>query len=113
MEVSDLERGLQYLSSAGVTLNAYELTSIQAALLTLQKKQKTDKMYFWGRIRGQGDDYYIAYAVGTSDFIYPEKKFFFRCERFWSQEHMTYCKLANLQSLAFAHLVSFSEVGTT
>ncbi|KAL8444775.1 hypothetical protein Emed_006090 [Eimeria media] len=95
MEVSDLEQGLQYLSSAGVTLNLYELASLQAALLPLQKKQKNDKVYFWGRIRGQQDDYYIAYTMGQNDFVYPEKEFFFRCGRLSSQLHMKYCKLAN------------------
>ncbi|KAL8273465.1 hypothetical protein Esti_002531 [Eimeria stiedai] len=82
MEVSDLELGMQYLSSAGVALNLYELTSIQAALLTLQKKQKQDKIYFWGRVRCQQDDYYIAYTVGKSDFIYPQKEFSFSTGHF-------------------------------
>lgn len=79
MEVSRLETGLRYLSNAGSTLNVYELTSLQVALLMLQKKKGRDKAYFWGRIRAQHDDYYIAYTLEECEYIHPKKQFFFRC----------------------------------
>lgn len=78
MQVSNLELGIRHLSNAGNTLNLYELTSLQVALVILQKKEGKDNAYFWGRMRGQQDDYYIAYILEDSDYMYPKKKFFFR-----------------------------------
>lgn len=78
MEASALEEGMRHLSGVGNSLNAYEITSLQLALLTLQKKTKADKAYFWGRIRGQNDDYYIAFVLEESEYIYPRKKMYFR-----------------------------------
>ncbi|KAL8426894.1 hypothetical protein Efla_002502 [Eimeria flavescens] len=82
MEVSELELGMQCLSSAGNTLSLYELTALQVALLTLQKKEGKKKAFFWGRIRGKQDDYYIAYTLEESAYVYPLKKFFFSTGRF-------------------------------
>lgn len=78
MEISSLELGLRYISDAGNTLNLYEITRLQVALLVLQKQENKDKIFFWGRIRAQHDDYYIAYTLEDSDYIYPNKKMFFR-----------------------------------
>lgn len=78
MEASSLEFGVKHLNNAGNTLNVYELTSLQVALLMLQQKEGKEKAYFWGRIRGQQADYYIAYTLEESDYIYPKKKMFFR-----------------------------------
>lgn len=78
MEVSALEVGLRHLSGVGNSLNVYEITSLQLSLLTLQKKTKADKVYFWGRIRGHNDDYYLAFVLEESEYIYPRKKMYFR-----------------------------------
>ncbi|XP_026194183.1 radial spoke head protein 9 homolog [Cyclospora cayetanensis] len=82
MEASSLESGLRHLSSAGNTLNVYELTSLQVALFTLQEKEGKGKAFFWGRINGGIDDYYIAYMLEDSDYIFPKKKMFWSTGRF-------------------------------
>ena len=80
MDASSLELGLRHVSNAGNTLNLYELTSLQVVLLTLQKIEAQGKAYFWGKIRGQNDDYYIAYILEESEYIYPKKKMFYRSD---------------------------------
>ncbi|CDJ50511.1 hypothetical protein, conserved [Eimeria brunetti] len=82
MEASALEEGMRHLSGVGNTLNVYEITSLQLALMTLQKKTKADKVYFWGRIRAHNDDYYIAFALEESEYIYPRKKMYFSTSQF-------------------------------
>ncbi|CDJ68383.1 hypothetical protein, conserved [Eimeria necatrix] len=82
MEASTLEFGLRYISGVGNTLNHYELASLQISLMTLQKKEGKEKAFFWGRIQGQDDDYYIAYVLEDSEYIYPKKKMFYSTSRF-------------------------------
>ena len=77
MEPYNISQGLQYLSSQGATLSAREQLALKAALAKLGSSQKSP-VYFWGRISGQEDDYYLAYTIlKTTSQVFPNKKFFF------------------------------------
>ena len=41
-----------------------------------QEEKMSERLYFWGRIIGEENDYLIAYAL-VKAFGFPEKKFFF------------------------------------
>lgn len=82
MELLDLQQGLQSIASAGHSLNCQEIIGVQSGLTVLRSQESCEKLYFWGKIFGQTSDYYIAYALGDSDFEFPSKIFYFAGENF-------------------------------
>lgn len=82
MDVYDIDHYLKYLVGQGYTLNIEELTAIQAGLTTLKRDRNYSKIYFWGKIFGATNDYYIAYGLHDVDYEFPSKKFFFATNDF-------------------------------
>lgn len=80
MELTDLDSGLKSIATAGSVLNMEELTCLQASLTKLRSQEKYETIYLWGKILAKKSDYYIAYGLGTSDFEFPTKTFFFSGE---------------------------------
>jgi radial spoke head protein 9 len=50
-----------FISSQGSTLSSKEDLGLSLSLHKLSGQVSTSKVYFWGRIRGASQDYYIAY----------------------------------------------------
>lgn len=82
MELQDLESGLRAVASAGHVLGCQELTGLQAGLSVLRAREKCREILFWGKILGQGADYYVAYCMGSSQSEFPSKSFFYSGEDF-------------------------------
>lgn len=82
MELMDLDYGLKAVAASGHVLNLQQQTCIQAGLTMLRSRERCDSIYFWGRIYGEEQDYYMAYALKDSDFEFPSKQFFFATEDF-------------------------------
>jgi len=80
MELFDLEYGMKSVASAGFVLNCQEITSLQAGLTILRRKEQYDNIFLWGKVFGQKADYYIAYGLRDSDFEFPSKNFFVAME---------------------------------
>jgi len=76
MDLVDLEMGMKFLSSQGHCLNVQEVTMLRASLSKLQSEEKYGKMYFWGKILGKKNDYYISYGLRENDIDFPAKKFY-------------------------------------
>ena len=53
MDLSKLSAELKYVEINGVTLNIDERTRIDLGCMELANSIKTNKMYFWGKIRGK------------------------------------------------------------
>lgn len=76
MNVDYLREGLDLLSQTGcVLLNQEKLTLIENSLIILQSENKFSSIYFWGRINGIDNDYYIA--LGYLKDCLRGRRFFF------------------------------------
>mmetsp|Transcript_11792 Transcript_11792/g.28600 ORF Transcript_11792/g.28600 Transcript_11792/m.28600 type:complete len:276 (+) Transcript_11792:232-1059(+) len=76
MEVVDIEMGMRFLSSQGYTLNVAEVAMLNASLAKLQADEKFGRIFFWGKIFGKTQDYYVAYGVRDNDIEFPSKQFY-------------------------------------
>merc|ERR1711860_25951 len=58
---------IDYVGSSGITLSVEQKASLQTSLVLLQDQNKFNKVYFWGKILGVKDDYFIAQGVGRDE----------------------------------------------
>ena len=74
MDLSRLSAELKYVEINGVTLNIDERTRIDLGCMELANSIKTNKMYFWGKIRGKSIriDRYLEISYFT--FVSPFRK---------------------------------------
>ena len=75
MNQYDIEKGVRLISSQGGVLSARELACLSVGLTKAKSSEKLSEIFFWGRISGDEDDYYLAYGLKTIKSIYPNKKF--------------------------------------
>lgn len=76
MESDGLHLNVDYVGSSGIILTPEQKASLQTSLVILQNENKFHKVYFWGKILGVKDDYFIAQGVSRDEF--KEKKTFYR-----------------------------------
>jgi len=67
MDYRDLSLAVDYLGSSGIILNPEQKAALQTSLLILKNENKFQNVYFWGRIAGIKEDYYIAQGVGKDE----------------------------------------------
>lgn len=75
MEINNIQRLGPLLSSG---LNTEEISGLEVA--TLQRKLEENlsgKMYFWGKIYGTTQDYFVVFNINPYD-EFPVKKYYFR-----------------------------------
>jgi len=53
-----------------------EKAAMQISMLQRSREENVGKLYFWGKIMGETNDYLIAYALSPT-FGFPTKKFFY------------------------------------
>lgn len=46
-----------------------------SGLSKLQADQKYGQIYFWGKIQGASNDYYVAYGLREKDIDFPSKQY--------------------------------------
>jgi len=76
MDSQNLHLNIDFVGSSGVVLSSEQKASLQASLVILQSNQKFDHVYFWGKILGVKDDYYIA--QGISGDLFAERRTLYR-----------------------------------
>jgi len=72
MESQKIHLSIDYVGTSGVVLSPEQKASLQTSLTILQNNQKFACVYFWGKILGVKDDYFIAQGVSNDEF--KEKK---------------------------------------
>jgi len=68
MDSQDLHLSIDYVGSSGIILSPEQKAALQTSLTILQSNQKFAKVYFWGKILGVKDDYFIAQGVSNDEF---------------------------------------------
>merc|ERR1712085_232478 len=53
-----------------------EVTMLRATLSKLQAEEKYGRIFFWGKIFGKTNDYYLAYGLRDKDVLFPAKQFY-------------------------------------
>ena len=76
MDSADLHLNIDYVGSNGMILSPEQKASLQTSLTILKNNQKFSRVYFWGKILGVKDDYFIAQGVDTDEF--SERKVLYR-----------------------------------
>merc|ERR1712179_827369 len=69
MDSEGLHLNVDYVGSSGVILSPEQKAALQTSLVILQSENKFKKVYFWGRILGIKDDYYIAQGCETDEMV--------------------------------------------
>jgi len=59
---------IDYVGSSGVILSPEQKAALQTSLVILQNENKFNTVYFWGKIFGVKDDYFIAQGVSKDEF---------------------------------------------
>ncbi|KAI8785253.1 radial spoke head protein 9 [Biomphalaria glabrata] len=68
MESDCLHIYIDYLGSSGIILSSEEKAALQTSLIILQNENKFYRVYFWGKILGVKDNYFIAQGVYKDEF---------------------------------------------
>lgn len=75
MESESLHLNVDYVGSSGIILSPEQKAALQTSLVILQSENKFKKVYFWGKILGIKDDYFIAQGTGSDEMV--ERKTFY------------------------------------
>lgn len=76
MEAHDLHLSIDYVGNSGVVFSPEQKASLQTSLCILQSNYKFERVYFWGKILGIKDDYFIAQGIEKDEF--EQKKTLYR-----------------------------------
>ena len=76
MDAETFQVGIDYVGGSGVVLSPEQKAALQTSLCILKNNYKFSKVYFWGKILGIKDDYFIA--QGTSKDELGDKKTLYR-----------------------------------
>lgn len=69
---------IENLAYSGVVLSVEQKTSLQTSLSIQRDQYKFSRIYFWGKILGVREDYYIAVGVGKNEL--KQRTFIYRYE---------------------------------
>jgi radial spoke head protein 9 len=58
---------IEHLAYAGIILSVEQRASLQTSLSIAREQYKFNRIYFWGKILGSKEDYYIAVGVGKNE----------------------------------------------
>ncbi|KAL8588384.1 hypothetical protein ACOMHN_028691 [Nucella lapillus] len=68
MDAIGLHLNIDYLGSSGLILSPEQKAALQSSLAILQHENKFKRVYFWGKILGVREDYFIAQGVYRDEF---------------------------------------------
>ena len=60
MNSDDLHLNIDYLGCCGFVLSPEQKAALQTSLVIMKDNYKFNRVYFWGKILGLKEDYYIA-----------------------------------------------------
>lgn len=83
MNISNFKENLNYISYCGISLSPEEAAFIESSLIILKSENKFKETFFWGRINGAKNDYYIAFGYDKN--CLTGSKFFYNvnCKGEW------------------------------
>jgi radial spoke head protein 9 len=58
---------VEQLAFAGIVLSVEQRAALQTSLSIAKEQYKFSRIYFWGKIIGTKEDYFIACGVGNSE----------------------------------------------
>lgn len=67
IEANQLLLDIEHFAYSGIVLSVEQRASLQTSLSIAKEQYKFNRIYFWGKINGTKEDYYIACGVGTSE----------------------------------------------
>ncbi|XP_013422186.1 radial spoke head protein 9 homolog [Lingula anatina] len=67
MEAESLHLEVDYVGSSGTILSPEQKAALQTSLVILKNNQKFNRVYYWGKILGVKDDYFIAQGIGKDE----------------------------------------------
>ena len=76
MDSDGLHLCIDHVGSSGIILSNEAKAALQTSLVILQNESKFNRVYFWGKILGIKDDYYLAQGVYKDEFA--GRKTFYR-----------------------------------
>uniref|UniRef100_A0A0G4HHJ8 Radial spoke head protein 9 homolog n=1 Tax=Chromera velia CCMP2878 TaxID=1169474 RepID=A0A0G4HHJ8_9ALVE len=103
MEFQDIEFGMEHIATHGKVLNIHETTRLKAGLAKLKVFEGASSVFFWGKIFGATESYYIAYLLTDGDFEFPSKKFY------WSNSSFEFAELPVLSENDTGRVLSFYD----
>jgi radial spoke head protein 9 len=74
---------IEHLAYCGFVLSAEQKSALQTSLAIARDQYKFKRIYFWGKIIGTKDDYFIAKGVGKNEL--KEKTILYRYKQ--KQQH--------------------------
>ncbi|XP_077972759.1 radial spoke head protein 9 homolog [Styela clava] len=67
MDAEGLHLSMNYISSSGIVLSAEQKAALETSMVILRTNYKFHKVWFWGKILGIKDDYFIAQGAGRNE----------------------------------------------
>lgn len=67
IEANRLVFDIENLSYCGIVLSVEQRASLQTSLSFACEQYKFKRIYFWGKILGTKEDYFIAVGVGANE----------------------------------------------
>lgn len=67
MDAEGLHLSMNYTSSSGIVLSAEQRSSLETSMVILKTNYKFNRVWFWGKILGVKDDYFIAQGAGRNE----------------------------------------------
>lgn len=58
---------IEHLAYSGVVLSVEQKASLQTSLAIAKEQYKFNKIYFWGKILGTREDYFVAVGAGINE----------------------------------------------
>ncbi|BFZ12500.1 hypothetical protein BsWGS_15539 [Bradybaena similaris] len=68
MESRTLHLNIDYVGSTGIVLSPEQKAAVQTSLTILQHENKFNRVYFWGKISGVKNDYFVSQGVYRDEF---------------------------------------------
>ena len=75
MNIEYFREGIDIVASSGMKLTPEQILLIENSLIILQNENHYRHIFFWGRINGIENDYFIAFGYTTDCLV--ERKFYY------------------------------------
>ena len=89
MDSENLHLEVSYLGSSGIVLSTEQKTALQVSLASVKQKNNFRKIFFWGKILGFKDDYFIIQGV-TDDFLKNRKTLYRFIKQIFCSDYTDY-----------------------
>ncbi|NP_001171789.1 radial spoke head 9 homolog-like [Saccoglossus kowalevskii] len=69
MDAEGFHLNISLVGNSGIVLSPERRAALETSLVILQNQQKFNRVFFWGKILGIKDDYFIAQGVGDDEMM--------------------------------------------